>query len=65
MRYKYDAPPGFNDAYGKQVGRKKRGVTPVRRIMKKKQEMEHVGPSDADPSLSPYRGDYGLSLIHI
>ena len=20
MRYKYDAPPGFNDAYGKQVG---------------------------------------------
>merc|ERR1712023_138623 len=59
MRYKYDAPPGFNEAYGKYTPRNRSNVTPARRIIKKKQEAQHVGPSGADPSLSPYRGDYG------
>ena len=58
MRYKYDAPPGFNEAYGKG-NRTKGGATPLRRIIKKEEESQHVGPSGADPSLSPYRGDYG------
>ena len=59
MRFKYDAPPGFEDAFNKRNN----ALTPARRAKQQERAKAHIGPSQADRSLSPYRGDYGSVAV--